>query len=82
MSGEAALDQLTQFIFHSASASAQSNNHSHKLLCKPKYGGGKREEGGERRQQIFPMKTVFICSRGSAFWGKKLQCLPENIKFI
>ena len=49
MSGEAALDQLTQFIFHSASAPAQLNNHSHKLLCKLKYGGGRREERREQK---------------------------------
>ena len=55
MSSEAALDQLSQFIIF---LSAQLDNHSRKLLCKPKYGGGREEGGGG--EQIFPMKTVFI----------------------
>ena len=48
MSGETALDQLTQFIVYIplSFSSAQLDNHSHKLLCKPKYGGGRREEAG------------------------------------
>ena len=66
MSSEAALDQLSQFIIF---LSAQLDNHSRKLLCKPKYGGGREEGGGG--EKIFPMKTVFICSLGSAFWWKK-----------
>ena len=43
MSSEAALDQLSQFIIF---LSAQLDNHSRKLLCKPKYGGGREEGGG------------------------------------
>ena len=78
-SGGAALDQLTQFIFHSASAELSLTITATNCFVNLNMGEG---EGRREEAANISNENSFYLKPGFCILGKKLQCLLENIKFI